>query len=214
MTINTLSSKFMLFWGSFVLALSGCGKIDNQGTQVAAQSVGQSGSSSTCATGTTTVGKIYDASGSSQFETQVKGFVSATLDPQSLGTISGDINSSTGIDFSGAFTFDSSGNLVTASSSLLIKIFDSYVGQVYSGETVEPYVIEFSSASSGTINRSTGVFSVVFQDSYGSITFSGTVRNQQASGTVSYQNFTAVSGYSVSSGALGDFLIYTCALIK
>lgn len=101
------------------------------------------GGSNTCPS-TSTVGKIYDPAGgsSANFEAQVKAFVSATLNPSALGTVSGDINASTGIDFTASFSFDSSGNLNVANSSVNMKIYDSYVGTVYNGETITPYSVD------------------------------------------------------------------------
>lgn len=164
----------------------------------------------------TTVGKIYDPAGASSttFESQVKAFVSATLNPTLLGSVSGDINAATGIDLKGSWTFDASGNLVTTGAAVSIEIFDSYVGTVSGGETILPYTIDFSSAASGSINRTTGQFTVVFRDSYGSITFAGTKGSTYSEGTVTFANTTAVSGYSPASGTLGSFKINNCALIK
>lgn len=165
----------------------------------------------------TTVGKIYDPAGggSTAFEQQVKSFVSATLNPTLLGSVSGDINAATGIDLKGSWSFDSSGSLVLAGAAVSIEIFDSYVGTTDSaGETILPYTIDFSSAASGSLNRTTGQFTVVFRDSYGSITFTGTKGSTYSEGTVTFANTTAVSGYSPASGTLGSFKINNCALIK
>lgn len=164
----------------------------------------------------TTVGKIYDPAGASSttFESQVKAFVSATLNPTLLGSVSGDINAKTGIDLKGSWTFDASGNLTTTGAAVSIEIFDSYVGTVSNGETILPYTIDFSSAASGSINRTTGQFTVVFRDSYGSIAFAGTKGSTYSEGTVTFANTTAVSGYSAASGTLGSFKINNCALIK
>jgi hypothetical protein len=160
-------------------------------------------------------GKIYDANGSVNFEAQVKGFVSATLNPESLGTISGNIsNPTTGVDFNGSFSFDQDGNLVPDKSTLTIKIFDSYVNQVYNGQVIQPYVVQFSKASEGYLNRSTGQLRVTFQDSYGSIVFDGRMSGANVDGQVTYDNKVAVDGLSPSSGVLGSFIAYSCSMIK
>lgn len=171
------------------------------------------GSTNTCPN-TSTVGKIYDPQASANFEAQVKAFVSATLNPSSLGSVSGDINATTGIDFTAAFSFDSSGNLNVANTSVNIKIYDSYVGTVYNGQTITPYSVNFSTAAAGNINRTTGQFQVRFSDAYGDIVFQGTKGASLAEGTVTFQNKTAVSGYSAASGTLGSFKIYNCVLFK
>lgn len=200
------------------LSLSACGKKDDgsavrvagRGNTVATNSVVPNN----CGNTAMNWGKIYDPDASAQFENQVKSFVSATLDPQSLGTISGNINDKTGIDFRGTFQFDSQGKLVTTASSVTIKIFDSYVNQVYNGQTIQPYVVEFTAAAEGMINRTTRQFQVRFKDSYGEIVFQGQVNNSTVEGTVYYQNYTAVAGYQATSGTLGSFKAYTCSLIK
>lgn len=209
--------------GSF-LGLSACAKNEGSAVRVAGrQGTVNSGvtpqGSHQCTSGQTTTGKIFDTSGDSfRFESQVKSFVSATMNPQEFGTISGVITDKTGVDMVASFTFDSSGQLVTSQSAVLIKIFDSYVGQTYNGETVPPYTIQFSTANSGSIDRANRQFTVKFVDSYGEIVFQGRYDNSSANGvaegTVSYTNYTAVSGFSPASGTLGSFRSYTCALIS
>lgn len=212
---------------AIALSMSACAKKDGGAVRVAGRGIrggtAQGNVSQTNTPGTTAAacsnssmawGKIFDPYASAQFESQVKGFVSATLDPQSLGSISGNISDKTGIDFSGSFQFDAQGNLIPASSSVLIKIFDSFVGQVYEGQTIVPYVVEFTAASEGVINRTTRQFTVKFRDAYGEIVFQGQYNNQNVEGTVTYRNTAAVTGYQASSGTLGSFRAYTCALIK
>lgn len=200
------------------LSLSACGKKESSAVRVAGRGTNtgqaQVAVTNTCSNSSMAWGKIFDSYASSQFEAQVKNFVSATLDPQSLGSISGDINDKTGIDFSGSFQFDSQGRLVPGTSNVLIKIFDSFVGQVFNGQKIEPYVVEFTTATEGSIDRTTRQFEVKFKDSYGEIVFQGRYNDQTVEGTVRYANDTAVAGYSPASGALGSFRAYTCALIK
>ncbi|WP_413613416.1 hypothetical protein [Bdellovibrio sp. HCB-110] len=220
MTKSFFNKSMMGVLVVLALSLSACAKKDSSAVRVAGRGastgVTQGGTTTpnTCSNTNMSWGKIYDPSSSPQFEAQVKGFVSATLDPQSLGTISGNINDKTGIDFSGSFQFDAQGRLIPASSTVVIKIFDSFVGQVYNGQTVVPYVVEFSQASEGIIDRTTRQIQVKFKDSYGEIVFQGQYDNNTVQGTVHYQNYTAVSGYQPSGGTLGAFRAYTCALIK
>lgn len=212
---KTLTGVFI----AVLLTMSACAKKDNSAVRVAGRGTGtgvtqNNTTMNSCSNASMVWGKIFDTYGGNQFESQVKGFVSATLDPQSLGSISGDINAPTGIDFNGSFQFDAQGKLVPSSSSASIKIVDSFVGQVYEGQVIAPYVVEFTSAQEGTINRTTRQFTVKFKDNYGEIVFQGQYNNQTAEGTVTYTNYSAVSGYQPSSGALGSFRSYTCALIK
>lgn len=158
------------------------------------------------------MGKIFDLNASPQFESQVKGFVSATLDPREIGTISGDINNRTGIDFQGSFQFDPQGNLIPASSTVYIKIVDSFVYDKPNGQAPQPYVVEFLSAVAGRIDRNTGQFEVRFDDNYGAIIFKGQVNQQIVEGMVYYENHTAVEGYQKASGVLGNFRGYSCMI--
>lgn len=205
--------------------LSACGKQSSGMTRVAGTGVIAGGNQSSgvevtgkCFSGQSTTGKIFDANGNSVlFEQQVKSFVSATLDPTAFGTISGAIADSTGVDMVGVFKFDAAGVLMGGDSSVLIKIFDSYTKQPYAGQTVPPYTIQFGAAHSGSLNVTTKQFVVKFADSYGEITFQGNYDNTKSSGVaegvVSYVNYRAVTGYSPTSGTLGSFRAYTCALI-
>ena len=199
------------------LTLSACAKKEDSAPRSAGVGVGivNANNAANCSSPSTMgMGNIYDPNGSYNFESQVKGFVSATLDPQSLGTISGNIRDKTGIDFTGSFQFDSAGKLIPESSTVLIKIIDSFVGQVYNGQPVQTYNIEFKRASAGFYDRNTRQFEVTFADDYGSIKFQGMSDGNLAYGTVYYDNKVAVTGYSPSKGTLGSFTIYSCALIK
>lgn len=203
------------------LALSACGKNNSSDIRIAGRGATavtppahQQNTPGSCSDPKMVWGKIFDPYASPQFEYQVKNFVSATLDPQALGSISGNIADKTGIDFQGSFKFDNEGKLLPGSSTVLIKIVDSYVNQPYNGQTVQPYIVEFKAANSGAMDRNTHQFEVRFKDNYGEIIFQGRYDNQIVEGTVSYVNNTAVAGYQPSSGVLGNFKAYTCGLIK
>lgn len=199
------------------LSLGACAKKDGGSVRVAGRGgaspgLAQGGTSGTC--GAQSMGKIFDPYASPAFEQQVKNFVSATLDPQTLGSISGNINDKTGIDFSATFRFDSNGNIVPGESNVNIKIFDSFVHQPYNGEIIPPYEVGFPAASEGMIDRNTRQFQVRFKDGYGEVVFQGSYDSSLAQGTVYYQNYSAVQGYQPTSGKLGSFRIYACSLIK
>ncbi|MGZ3786621.1 MAG: hypothetical protein ACXWR0_19360, partial [Bdellovibrio sp.] len=109
------------------LSLSACSSNNSSDVRVVGRGNGvlpngtaqqQGGVAANCPNTQMNMGKIFDPYGSANFEMQVKNFVSATLDPQSLGTISGNIADKTGIDFEGTFQFDNTGNLVAASSNV------------------------------------------------------------------------------------------------
>jgi hypothetical protein len=182
-----------------------------------ASGVTGSGSSS-CGTTTQTTGRVYDGGGSSSFtfEQRVKGLLSASIDPSYFGTISGDMSStSTGVSLEGHIAYDSSGNLNISQTNLKMTVSDSYVGQTdSSGAVVQAYPMNFPSASAGSVNLSAKTFSVVFKDSYGEVTLTGSFAGSVTTGTVSYTNYTtAVSGNYPTSGALGSFQISTCSFV-
>ncbi|ASD63852.1 hypothetical protein [Bdellovibrio bacteriovorus] len=224
MTNSIFKNKMLGVLLLAVLSLSACAKKDSSSVRVAGRTtntgttsgggVSQGGTTASGTCGTSSAGKIFDQYASPQFETQVKNFVSATLDPQSLGSVSGNINDRTGVDLFATFKFDSAGSLVAAESNMLIKIFDSYANQVYNGQVIQPYSVSFSQASEGMIDRNTRQFQVKFRDGYGEIIFQGAYDNSIAEGTVYYQNYTAVAGYQPTSGTLGSFRMYACSLIK
>lgn len=203
-----------------VLSLSACAKKD--GASVA--SAGRATATGTTSQVTQTVqnacgsnikGRIYDPAGSANFERQVKGLLSASIDPSSFGTISGNVNDpTTGVDVYASIKFDYIGAIVAAESTLQIKVFDSYVGQVVDGKVIREFDITFSKAASGQINRNTRQFQATFTDEYGDVILSGAYNDSIAQGTVYYQNRQSVSSSYPSNGTLGTFTIPTCFLIK
>lgn len=203
------------------LGLSACAKKEGGAVRVAGRAVTTTVTTAAtvnrCGDPNKSWGKIYDQHSSGNFESQVKSFVSATLDPSTLGTISGNINDPTGIDFSAVLAFDSANQLIPASSTLIIKIFDSYAGQVYNGTTVAPYNVEFNAATEGMIDRTTRQIQAKFKDSYGEIIIQGQydeATQGMVQGTVYYTNFVAVTGHTPTNGTLGSFRSYACAMIK
>lgn len=142
----------------------------------------------------------------------VMDLVSATISPTSFSNVCK-------VNFSAAFKFDSAGNIVNSSSSVLFQIVDGWVGQVVDGKTIAPYEIQFANAYSGSYNRSTGIVQAIFVDNYGGLLVYGQVNGANVTGTVYFYNNTAVSGYTPTSGlnqwaTLGQFSIPAATLIK
>lgn len=200
------------------LGLSACAKKEGSATRVAGRSNGAApipNTPNSCSTGQTNVGNIYGTN--YNFENEVKAFASATLSPDQLGQIGYQLGSPTGVDFYGTFQFDSNGQIVAQNSNLRIEIIDSYaVSQNGQPPLVGRYVIGMQQAFSGTIQRGSSMspFTVTFKDEFGEITFNGSIQNGFATGTVTYRNYVAVSGYTPAAGTLGQFTMYACALIK
>lgn len=177
---------------------------------------GITGGATSCGSSTQAVGRVYDdgsSSASGTFEARVKGLLSATVDPQYFGTISGDpSNAQTGVTIEGQLRYDSAGNVTLSQTTLKLSVLDSFVGQTdTTGTTISAYPINFSAASSGTVNLATKTFTVLFKDNYGEITLTGTIGGSTTTGTVSYKNYVSYNGGTVSSGTLGAFQIPTCA---
>lgn len=213
MNSSFFKNKTLILLAAFALTMSACAKKDTSSVRVAGRAnvTGSSINNGNCST--TSAGKIYDSYGSTSFESRVKSFVSATMDPNAIGTVDANLNSNMGVFLYASFKYDSSGNIDISNSGFTMKIYDSYVNQYYNGQVIQPYSIQFTNASSGAINRSAKTFTATFKDTYGDITFSGSYGSGNIiSGTVSYNNYTSVSGSSVSSGTLGQFSIYSCSL--
>lgn len=170
---------------------------------------------SACNSALKPVGQIFnDPSSTSDgsFEQSVKGLLSALINPQEFGTISGDVNNSqTGVSFEGKIRYGSDGTLLLEQTNLKISVRDSFVGQKdVSGQIINPYVINFGNATSGTVNIPDQSFSVLFKDSYGEVLLQGKVVNQLATGSLSYRNFVHYDGGTPASGELGRFQISAC----
>ncbi|MBC7466694.1 MAG: hypothetical protein H7256_11945 [Bdellovibrio sp.] len=177
-------------------------------------SVGGLNTAVTCANGTSAVGQIYDTTATAaSFEARVKALLSATISSSEVGTISATASNNTGVIFNGAIKLDASGNIVAASSSMSIKVYDSYT---LSGS--DPIALEFASSKSsqisGQFSTSTGVGYVSFSDNYGIVRFDGTLNAQTFSGVVRFQNTANVDGGAAQSGTLGQFTVARCGIIQ
>jgi hypothetical protein len=196
-------------------------KSDNREARAPEVGLGVPGNTPTCTAGQQAVGRIYEsgntASNSSlTFEQRVKGLLSATVDPQFFGTISGSGNDAqNGVTIEGRLRYDANGTVLLDQSNVKIMIYDSFVGQLDSQQQViQAYPINFNAAAAGTMNLQTKVFMLKFKDEFGEITLNGTVNAANVSGTISYQNDKNVTGGSLSAGFLGEFSIATCGWIN
>lgn len=160
-------------------------------TAAAGDSVAVQNNSATCSNGQTGTGTL------SASNDAILALVSATISPQEFQGICK-------TNFSAALSFDSSGNIIAAKSSILIQIVDGLVGTVINGKTIQPYEIQFANAVSG-VYQSNGYFQATFSDNYGQFYIQGNIAGATASGTVSFQNSVAVAGYQPASGNLGTF---------
>ena len=181
--------------------------------------VSTQGFMSQCSNGTSAVGAIFDGGGTTtvggSFRDRVGQLVSATMDPASFGDISGQYGAQTGIDLRLRLLALGTGQVDGQQSRLQLVIYDSLVGQPKSsGGTIEPYPITITGSATGVINQATRQFQVSFSDQYGTIQLSGTWDQNQASGTVVFQNRTHFSSGMPASGTLGNFVFPACALFQ
>ncbi len=166
------------------------------------------------------------------FDEAVKGLVSATLDPNELGFVSGEANQGTGIVFKGKIELQGGPLSASAagqravlpqSSHMHISIWDSFAGQTYQDERgqtqyVPEYPINFSSAQSGWVNGRRA--QLVFADQYGSIQFDGQfiggteICDSVFEGEVSFFNNTHVLNETPAAWVLGEFFIYAADLFN
>lgn len=206
MKIQTLTKMIAV---SAFLALAACGKSnsDNRhqtrgnGTAPAAQ-----GQNSLCGGAS---GGVYE-DGNGLFRDNVLGLISATMDPNQFGNISGTPGSNTGVDMS--MKLNRSGNTVhAANSKLRLVIWDSYVGQASQanpGQTIQPYPVTLDAQS---VVADGNALVVTFGDSYGTIAVRiNEINNNIARGTVSYSNTQHALGGMPASGHLGAFVVPLC----
>lgn len=185
--------------------------IYNQGTGQYNQGTGQFFNVNNCMTNEKSIGSVYDSSNSTQFENQVKSFLSAVTLPSDIGTISSSATDlSTGVRFSGALKLDQNGAVVLTQSKVNMTVYDSF-----SAQGAKPIPVDINQASSGQFNLQTGVGYVIFTDGYGEIRFDGKIDSSWFSGTVTYKNYkTVVTNSAPASGTLGQFYISSCGFVQ
>ena len=132
----------------------------------------------------------------------------------------------TGVRFSGLVKLNSNGEVISKSSKMIIKIYDSYStdGSLdNAGQVVQPIVIPIDGSLNGqsvigVINRNVGVTNtIVFKSAqYGEVRLVGQFKsNGYFSGQISYQNYiNVITNEPASSGVLGQFYIASCAFIQ
>ncbi len=162
------------------------------------------------------------------FDRYIHNFVSATMSSDQLGTVSGQMNQTTGVRFwarvaptAGAFNPNGmNSQIAAAGSELRIVIWDAYAGQYdINNELIPEYPVHVKGTAVGQINGTS--FDVYFSQTYknfnnvdetGWFRFHGTFTPQWVQGRVEY-----VNGYSASNSQLLDManiVIPTCSFFK
>jgi hypothetical protein len=239
---------FLVIMFGLMLGLSGCGKKDNKRTGISDRQVRDAVADPAPAEdhqttdGGTKVsrsgyvyGQIYASGTETEFDRNVRGFTSASIDPwgdpqnnvtPELGLVSGQLNQNTGVWIRGdahvqGGVFDPTGatkrNLDLSKTSIRLIIWDSYAGQTdASGQVIPEYGVSFANAKSGSfINYASKTAVIIFEDDYGWVKFSGKFDANYFQGDVTYYNNDYVRSILAPNdgawdGSLGKFYISTC----
>lgn len=195
-----------------VLSLAACGKSGNSKQETRAGGARTAGTvqavGSMCTNGTSAIGYIY-ADGVTNFQDEVRGLVSATLDPDVFGAVSGVPRDTTGIDL--RLDVDRASATVR---SIQLVIYDEFVGTKDStGQVIQPYPITVPKAAGGFVNAATRSLNLVFTDQHGDIRIIGQSNDGAViEGTVEYHNRTHFAQGTPRNGTLGRFRLPLCAL--
>ncbi len=124
-----------------------------------------------------------------------------------FGTVSGQLNQSTGIRF---FAYvDYSGNQVVAANSVLrMVIWDSYAGQINpsTGKPITEFALDIAGRASGEVNNTYA--RVRFTDNAGFVEFYGPISQGYFSGEVWFDNTDG------AANKLGAFYIPICSFFR
>lgn len=213
--------QIILLAGLTLSFLASCNQNRNRSNKAQTVSpysnVGQIGATQVCTDASQRIGSIYTQSSTQlmgtgeSLEMNVKSFVSASMNPNDIGSMSNGDRDNTGVRIEGTIRVDGSRN-VTSGSRMTIKIYDSYVGQYdASGKQITPFEIYFDQVVSGQVDAN-GRATVTFRDNYGQVTFEGTINQNLWSGTVTYVNSVSYDGSAPTRGTLGQFYIARCGV--
>ncbi len=159
------------------------------------------------------------------FDRYIHDFVSATMPRHELGTVSGQMNQSTGVRFwariapaTGAFNPNGMNATINqADSELRIVIWDTYAGTYdATNELIPEYPVHVKGTAQGQITGNR--FDIYFSQTYKSVNntqetgwfrFQGDFTNQWVKGRVWYAN-----GGSTGFNDMGNIVIPTCSFFK
>ena len=205
------------------LALSGCQKAsDNVGIQTRGdanpRALGQPGGT-TPTNGLTYTGKVTaDPTYQDLFNTLVRYFMAASLNPDYVGYVSATASNNTGvfvggrIDLAGGQPLKATNGTiqVASSSELIVGVFDHWDKQTNLAPLPPAY---FKGGASGTINGNSA--DIIFQDAYGTVELKGTFDSTNFTGTFSFDTQQLYDGSGQGhAGDLGTFKIPTCQFFR
>lgn len=155
-------------------------------------------------------GGQYKPVGGSDIDRMSKVFLSPSIDPQYIGTIS-----SGRVEIRGSIRVQQDGRVITQGSGIQLKFSDSFVGQIDPGtnQEIQPIETSFISLSGGTVYN--GQVNLQFSDASGIIQIQGTWNQSALNGTITFQN-NSVQPWTpggLTGGTLGTFSTETCNFI-
>ncbi len=149
------------------------------------------------------------------FNENVHDFVAAHMNPQDLGSVSGQMNATTGIRFwatasTGQPVNPNGNNNISINgegSELRIVIWDSYAGYIDSnGELITEVPVHIRGTAWGNVTGNRAV--IRFQDQYGWIELNGQFDSNYFQGTMFFDNTNGAANY------LGRFYVPTCGFFR
>lgn len=161
-------------------------------------------------------GAVYDSSNNwVQFETNVKGFFSTTIDPKEIGQISSDPSYGGGVSFEGAIKLDSSGQVVSGQSSLIFTAIDYYALMGIYPSVTARFASSTGANFEGQFTKNSNQGVLIIRDAYGTVRFDGQLDAQYFSGTITFENTSHIlNGETPARGTLGQFRVARCGFLQ
>lgn len=148
-----------------------------------------------------------------QFNSQVKGLMSATLPPQQIGEVSSYAGMASGVRIQGgvraSFVNGMISNVDLVSAQIRMAIWDTKAGTTDgSGKIIPEYPIHMIGATGSAGGNQVNL---TFNDAYGTISVGGVIQGGLFQGQISFNNRVNMSGGTLpNSGSLGGFTINVC----
>ncbi len=154
-----------------------------------------------------------------EFQDEVLGFLSSSIEPNSVGEVSPYEGEPTGVRFWGDIQLvnGNQGNgflsgEVSPDSWLQISVWDSFSGQIDpEGNAVSEIPIYFPRAVGGYVDYEGA--EIIFEDEYGYVVLTGSFTDYEFQGDLYYENYTSWDGGAPTRGYL-PFVIETCGFFR
>lgn len=228
-TTASIASKLILALSMIALFVQGCAKKE-QSTAVRSSRVARSGGVTSSSTSRGAFALTQGNLSNEDWMRSIRAYVSSSNDPNSVGTVSGNAYSNTGIRFTGyaqattkVSTTGYNYSQITNNSYLHITIVDSFSGTMdRDGNVIPNFEFDYQGGATGYISGN--YVAINFNDSY--LNNNGeTYSNIVMRGTISGTTFTGYIGFinsqywdGQSPGAQGEdvwaFSIPTCSFFN